>query len=75
MTGANYDQQINLMISSGEKLDLYNASARTTFSTDVSSNKIMGLDEEMVQQYAPELLAVEGDFIKATTIGLSLIHI
>ncbi len=69
MTGANYDQQINLMISSGEKLDLYNASARTTFSTDVSSNKIMGLDEEMVQQYAPELLEVEGDFIKATTIG------
>lgn len=69
MTGANYDQQINLMISSGEKLDLYNASARTTFSTDVSSNKIMGLDEEMVQQYAPELLEIEGDFIKATTIG------
>ena len=42
MTGANYDQQINLMISSGEKLDLYNASARTTFTTDVSSNKKIG---------------------------------
>lgn len=69
MTGANYDQQINLMISSGEKLDLYNASARTTFTTDVSSNKIMGLDEKMVKQYAPGLLDVEGDFIKATTIN------
>lgn len=69
MTGANYDQQINLMISSGEKLDLYNASARTTFTTDVSSNKIMGLDEEMVKQHASGLLDVEGDFIKATTIN------
>mgnify|MGYP001028401344 FL=1 len=69
MTGANYQQQINLMISSGEKLDLYNASARTTFSSDITSNKIMGLDEEMIRQYAPDALKEEGEFINATTIG------
>lgn len=68
MTGANYTQQINLMISSGEKLDLYNASARTTFNTDVASNKIMGLDRDLVEQYAPGALEEIGDFIKATTI-------
>ena len=44
MTGANYQQEVNLMITSGEKLDLVNASARTTFSSDVTSNKLLGLD-------------------------------
>lgn len=55
MTGANYQQEVNLMITSGEKLDLVNASARTTFSSDVTSNKLLGLDEETVRKYAPDI--------------------
>lgn len=68
MTGANYYQQINLMITSGEKLDLYNTSARDTFSSDIVSNKIMGMDPDMVKEYAPDTLNALGDFMKATTI-------
>ena len=69
MTGANYAQQINLMISSGEKLDMFNESARTTFSSDITSGKLMGLTEEMVKQYAPDAYAACGDFLKATTLN------
>lgn len=67
MTGANYQQEVNLMITSGEKLDLVNASARTTFSSDVTSNKLLGLDEDpfyelkkMAQEYGKDYdLAIE----------------
>lgn len=58
MTGANYQQEVNLMITSGEKLDLVNASARTTFSSDVTSNKLLGLDEETVRKYAPDIVLI-----------------
>ena len=68
MTGANYQQEVNLMITSGEKLDLVNASARTTFSSDVTSNKLLGLDEETVRKYAPDAMEVIGDYMEATTV-------
>ena len=68
MTGANYQQEVNLMITSGEKLDLVNASARTTFSSDVTSNKLLGLDEETVRKYAPDAMEVIGDYMDATTV-------
>ena len=69
MTGANYQQQINLMVTSKEKLDLYNASAKTTFSTDVAANKILGLDMATIEKYAPEAMAAAGDFLKASTVN------
>ena len=68
MTGANYQQEVNLMITSGEKLDLVNASARNTFSSDVTSNKLLGLDEETVRKYAPDAMEVIGDYMEATTV-------
>lgn len=69
MTGANYQQQINLMVTSKEKLDLYNASAKTTFSTDVAANKILGLDIATIEKYAPDAMAAVGDFLKASTVN------
>ena len=54
MTQANYQQEVNLMITSGEKLDLVNTSASATFSSDIASNKLLGLDEETVRKYAPD---------------------
>ena len=62
MTGANYQQEVNLMITSGEKLDLVNASARTTFSSDVTSNKLLGLDEETVRKYALKMSTFNSTF-------------
>ena len=68
MTQANYQQEVNLMITSGEKLDLVNTSASATFSSDIASNKLLGLDEETVRKYAPDAMEAIGDDMEVTTV-------
>lgn len=69
MTSATYSQQMNLMISSGEKLDLFNE-GNSTFGADVADNKLMALnDNGMLDKYAAGAVQAEGKYIKACTVN------
>ena len=66
----SYEQQINLKISSGEKLDLmvtipYGA---PTFSNMASQKQLMDISE-LLTEYGKGVVETVGDFIDATTVG------
>lgn len=64
----NYVQQINLMISGNEKLDIINLLG-PNFNTSVSQNKLMALSDELVDEYAPGVKAALGEYMAGTTIN------
>lgn len=66
----SYAQQVNLSISSGEKLDLLVTLPGDTahFNAMTSQNQLRGLSE-LLQEYAPELLkTVPAEWLTGTTI-------
>lgn len=64
----NYEQQMNLKISSNEKLDLMVTlpGGPTSLPTMVSQNQCLALDD-MLDQYAPKLLDTVGYLLDGTT--------
>jgi putative aldouronate transport system substrate-binding protein len=63
-----YNDQINLMITGGEKLDIYNMFA-ADFSTAVAQSKLYPLTEDLIDEYAPGVKEALGDYMKGTTIS------
>lgn len=63
-----YNDQINLMITGGEKLDIYNMFA-ADFATAVNQNKLYPLTSDLIDQYAPGVKSTLGDYMKGTTIA------
>jgi putative aldouronate transport system substrate-binding protein len=62
---ADYAQQINLALQSGEDLDVFHTLGDLPQS--VSQGKVMDITD-MVDEYAPEAKEIVGDFIKASMI-------
>lgn len=64
----NYEQQMNLKISSNEKLDLMVTlpGGPTSLPTMVSQNQCLALDD-LLSQYAPKLLDTVGYLLDGTT--------
>ncbi len=63
-----YNQQINLMISGGEKLDIFNMFA-ADFNSSMAQNKLYPLSKDMVNEYAPGVVESLGDYMVGTTVG------
>lgn len=69
MSLSTYDQQINLMISSGEKLDLFNMFG-TQFAVDVTQNKLSAMDPELLETVAKDTVeTIGGDYMKSVTVN------
>lgn len=66
----NYDQQMNLMISSGETVDLMITmpGGTTAFSAMASQKQLMDISD-LLAEYAPAALAGAGDIIKGTQLN------
>lgn len=68
MSLSTYEQQINLMISSGEKLDLFNMFG-TQFSTSVTQNKLAAMDPDILKTAAKDTVDTIGeDYMKSVTV-------
>jgi putative aldouronate transport system substrate-binding protein len=63
-----YNDQINLMITGNEDLDIYNMFA-ADFAVAVNQSKLYPLTSELIDEYAPGAKAALGDYMKGTTIG------
>lgn len=64
---ADYSQQINLSLQSGEGLDVFHTLG--DLPQQVSQNKVTDITS-MIDQYAPEAKAIVGDnFLKASTVN------
>lgn len=64
---ADYSQQINLSLQSGEELDVFHTLG--DLPQQVSQNKVMDITN-LIDQHAPEAKAVVGDtFLKASTVN------
>ena len=63
-----YNQQINLMVSGNEKLDLY-IMFGGDFSSAISQNKLLPIAQDTLQEYAPGVVDALGDYLKASTVG------
>jgi putative aldouronate transport system substrate-binding protein len=64
---ADYSQQINLSLQSGEGLDVFHTLG--DLPQQVSQNKVTDITN-MIDQYAPEAKAIAGDnFLKASTVN------
>jgi len=63
---ADYTQQINLALQSGEDLDIFHTLG--DFPQSVSQNKVKDITK-LVDQYAPDAKAIVGDFYKAAMIN------
>lgn len=63
---ADYAQQINLALQSGEALDVFHTLGDLPQS--VSQNKVRDITD-LVDEYAPDAKAVVGDFLKAAMIN------
>jgi putative aldouronate transport system substrate-binding protein len=63
-----YNDQINLMITGGEKLDIFNMFA-SDFSIAVNQSKLYPLTSELIDQNAPGVKKALGDYMKGTTIA------
>ncbi|HEX3053785.1 MAG TPA: ABC transporter substrate-binding protein [Aggregatilineaceae bacterium] len=63
---ADYTQQINLALQSGEDLDVFHTLGDLPQS--VSQNKVMDITN-LIDQYAPDAKAIVGDFYKAAMIN------
>ncbi len=69
MSLSTYDQQINLMISSGEKLDLFNMFG-TQFAVDVAQNKLSAMEPELLESVAKDTVDTIGeDYMKSVTVN------
>ena len=66
----SYEQQINLKISSGEKMDLMVTFpyGSPTFSNKASQKQLMDISG-LLAEYGQGVLDTVGDFISATTVG------
>jgi len=67
LTMANYQQQMNLMMSSGEKLDLI-IELGQYLSGDAAKNRLIVLDD-LIEQYGPDVKRNLGDYLKAGQIN------
>jgi putative aldouronate transport system substrate-binding protein len=65
---ASMTNQLNLMISGGEKLDIMPVFSGT-FSSDVAQGKLIGLTELLKTRGAPTAAAVGSDYLKAGTVN------
>lgn len=63
-----YDQQMNLMISGGEKLDLY-IMFGGNFSSAINQNKLAVVDPDLMAEYAPGVLDALGDYMDSVTVN------
>lgn len=63
-----YDQQMNLMISGGEKLDLY-IMFGGDFSSSINQNKLAVVDPNLLAEYAPGVLDALGDYMDSVTVN------
>ena len=70
LESGNYDQQISLMMSSSEKLDLMLTlpTGASSYNNMISQNQFMDISD-LLEEYAPEVLDTIGDYMKATTVG------
>lgn len=69
MSLSTYEQQINLMISSGEKLDLFNMFG-TQFAVDVTQNKLAAMEPELLKTVAKDTVETIGeDYMKSVTVN------
>lgn len=66
----NYDQQVNLMITSGEQIDLMvtMAGGSTSFTTMTTQNQLTDMTQ-LLSEYAPKATQALDEFIKATTVN------
>ncbi len=64
---SSYLQQLTLMISSGEKLDMMTEQGGW-YSNDVANNKLLQLDD-LLQKYGQGAVTATGDFLKAASIN------
>lgn len=69
LESGNYDQQVNLMITSGEVVDLMvtMAGGSTSFTTMVSQNQLMDVTE-LLNEYAPKAVEALGELMEATAV-------
>ena len=70
LESGNYDQQISLMMSSGEKLDLMLTlpTGSSSYNNMISQNQFMDISD-LLEEYAPEVLDTIGAYMEATTVG------
>lgn len=66
----SYEQQVNLMISSGETIDLMITmpTGAASFTTMTSQNQLMDLTD-LLDEYAPRAVAAVGDFMAGTQVN------
>lgn len=63
-----YDQQINLMVSGNEKLDLY-IMFGGDFSSAINQNKLLPIEPDTLGAYAPGAVEALGNYLRASTVG------
>lgn len=70
LESGNYDQQISLMMSSAEKLDLMLTmpTGSSSYNNMISQNQFMDISD-LLKEYAPDVLTTIGDYMKATSVG------
>lgn len=71
MSMSTYMQQINLMISGGEKLDLFNMFG-SEFAVAVAQNKLAAMEPELLNGEAKGATEALGDYIKGATVNGSV---
>lgn len=64
---SNYAEQINLMITGGEKLDVI-TELSTTFTSDVAMNKLVPLDD-LLEEYGQDAMGYLGEYIEACRVN------
>ena len=69
MDAASYNQQIPLMLSGGEQLDIYNAIG-VGFSSMVNSGYTLDLEEnDLIQTYGQGIIDTMGEYIDGCRVG------
>ena len=69
LESGSYDQQISLMMSSSEKLDLMLTlpTGSSSYNNMISQNQFMDISS-LLKEYAPDVLKTIGDYMEATTV-------
>ena len=63
---ASYSQQLTLMLSGGEQVDLFN-SVIIGFTNVINNGFVIDLEEDgLIQKYGPDILALRGDDLTGT---------
>jgi putative aldouronate transport system substrate-binding protein len=65
---ADHATKVSLAVAGGDKLDLINTGLTTSLSTLVSDGVVIALDD-LLKERGQELLAKEGNLVKATTVN------